>query len=133
MKKTYTGSCHCGTVRYQAELDLEAGTSRCNCRYCAKTRYWGNMAKPEEFKLLAGEERLGDYSRHPAGHHRFCMDCGTQTFGHGNIPELGGEFCSVNVATLDHLSPEDLAKLPINYVDGLQDNWWNQPAVTAYL
>jgi hypothetical protein len=107
MKKTYTGSCHCGAVQYQAELDLAAGTSRCNCSFCTKARFWLAFAKAAEFKLLRGNEALADYQYVPAGksesflHFHFCRICGMRPFTKGgHLPALGGEFYAINVSTL---------------------------------
>jgi len=134
MKKTYTGGCHCGAVRYEADLDLEAGTGRCNCSICAKRRFWGAQAKPADFRLLSDPSALADYkfSSHSV-HHRFCKTCGIHAFGDGHIAEAGGDFVSVNVACLDGIAPEALAALPVRYFDGRDNNWWNEPKVTGYL
>lgn len=54
MKPTYSGSCHCGAVRFEATLDLSEGTSRSNCSICAKLRYWMTFVPDGEVACSRG-------------------------------------------------------------------------------
>lgn len=133
--KTYRGSCHCGDVRFEVDLDLSGGSSKCNCTVCTKTRNWGVNCQPEHFRLLTDEERLTDYQVTPGSPNRFpfCKRCGVRTFGHGYVEEIGGAFISVRLACLDEVSPEELVAAPVTYCDGRNDNWRKTPTETRHL
>ena len=81
-KKTYQGSCHCGAVAFEAKIDFDKGTTRCNCSICTKSRFWFAIIQDEDFKLEKGEGQLSNYSWIPPGkteshlRYRFCKTCG---------------------------------------------------------
>ena len=140
MKKTYHGSCTCGAIRFACDLDLSAGTTRCNCSFCKKARFWMAFAKGDAFRLLAGAELVADYQRTPPGrpapflHLHFCRQCGVRPFSAGPAsPELGEAFHAINLACLDDASDDELAAAPIHYADGLHDDFKHAPAVYSYL
>jgi len=134
MLKTYFGSCHCGDVTFAAEIDLSQGSGRCNCSICAKRRNWSVTIKPEAFRLLRGEDKLSDYQFGTRScHHRFCSRCGCAPFGDGYIEQIGGAYVSIAIASLDELTPEELAAIPVRYADGRNDAWWEAPRELAYL
>jgi hypothetical protein len=123
--KTYTGSCHCGDVRFEADIDLSQVVNRCNCSFCTKTGTANAIIKPSAFRLLAGDGAVTDYSRTSGPNHApFCKRCGIHAYGYGNVPELGGEFYSINVNCLDGVDP---AHLKYHYWDGRNNAWHNGP------
>ena len=131
--KRYTGSCHCGKVRFEADIDLGAGSGRCNCTFCTKNRTWNVIVKPSSFRLLSGEEDLSDYTRSPAGHHLFCKHCGIRPFGRGHLPEIGGDYVAVSVACLDDATSDELIAAPVRYANGRDNDWMNAPSEYRHL
>ena len=133
MLKTYHGSCHCGAVRFEADLDLTQSSFRCNCSICRRTRFWPAVAKAENFRLLSGESELTKYVfKTKKNFHLFCRHCGVRAFGVGNDTPIGKMY-GVNLGCLDDVTDEEFSKIPITYVDGRNDGWPNVPEFFAHL
>ena len=112
--KTYTGSCHCGAVRFEARIALGEVIS-CNCSICQKRGSLLTAIPAADFRLVSGEENLKNYQFHKKRiHHLFCKTCGTESFSRGAGPD-GREMVAVNVRCLDGVEP---TQLPIKHFNG---------------
>lgn len=113
-KKTYEGSCHCGKVKYRANLTLDSVIA-CNCSMCGRQGSLLTFVGPEDFELLSGEEALKDYrfNTKTIGH-LFCTECGIRSFAKGATPD-GKAMFAVNVRCVEGIDP---ATLKITHYDG---------------
>ena len=133
MLRTYQGSCHCGAVRFEADLDLAQPSYRCNCSICRRTRFWPAVAMPDHFRLLAGQSMLSEYLFNTRkNRHVFCKVCGVRPFGIGTETPIGKMY-GVNIGCLEGVSEEELSKIPVTYVDGMHDHWQQAPDFVSHL
>lgn len=103
----YTGSCHCGAVRFEATADLTS-TMTCNCSICRRTGTVLTFVPSEGFTLIAGTGNLSDYQfNKKVIHHLFCKTCGVRAFGRGTGPD-GREMVAINARCLDGVDVADL-------------------------
>lgn len=137
--KTHSGSCHCGAVRFKADLDIAEGTVKCNCSSCTKARSWLVIVPADRYHLVTDAESQATYQWTPPGrlepslHFHFCKICGIRTPGRGEIEALGGAFYAVQVPLLDDIDPEELAAAPTQYLDGRHDRFDRCPSDIRFL
>lgn len=102
---TYTGSCHCGAVRFEVEAEFTEGL-QCNCSHCHRKGFVLAFVPNESFKLTSGEGSLTDYFfNKKAIKHRFCTTCGVQAFAEGvAFPQVAINLRCVEGLDLDSLT-----------------------------
>jgi hypothetical protein len=110
----YTGSCHCGKVRYEVEGELK-GAMACNCSMCSRKGSLLWFVPRSAFKLLTPEADAASYTfnKHVIKH-RFCKTCGIHAFGSGTDPK-GNEMAAINVRCIEGI---DLDAVPVKHFDG---------------
>lgn len=110
----HAGSCHCGKVRFEADMELKEAMS-CNCSLCQKRGSLLAFIPEEQFTMLSGEDNLTDYQfNKKVIHHYFCKTCGILPFGAGKGPD-GASMRAINLRCLDDV---DLDSITIQPFDG---------------
>jgi hypothetical protein len=110
-----TGGCHCGAVRFEAELgEPPVPALECNCSVCRMTGFLHIMVPHEKFELLTGRDALTSYRFGTgAANHLFCATCGVKSFYQ---PRSHPAAWSVNASCLD-----EPVELIVDWFDGA--NW----------
>ena len=105
---TLHGSCRCGTVTFEADVDLSRGPSKSTSRGC----WWSVVVKPEHFRPLAGDS-LRDPVR------SCCSRCGVIPYRKIEAAEWNdGAYYAVNVAALEDLDPCSLIAVTVRICEG---------------
>lgn len=111
----YSGSCHCGAVRFDVEAPETLEVDRCNCSICAKSGFLHLILPKSKFKLLSGEDALATYTFNTGiAKHTFCKHCGIKPF---YVPRSNPDGIDVNLNCIDPF-PENIV---ITDFDG--QNW----------
>lgn len=107
----HEGGCHCGAVRYRAEIPPGAVVRRCNCSICSMKGVLMVDVPLDHLQVAKGADVLALYTfgSHEAKH-RFCPKCGIHVFHQTRSdPDKFG----LNAATLDGVSPYDFAEVAV--------------------
>jgi hypothetical protein len=110
----HTGSCHCGAVGFEADVDIAQPTV-CNCSRCRRLGSRLAFAPRASFRLVRGEDSLTEYlfNKHVI-RHQFCRTCGIECFAYAAMPD-GTPMVAINVNCLDGVDP---LALPTRFFDG---------------
>jgi len=111
--ETREGGCHCGRVRFRAEVDLDL-MSNCSCSVCTKKGMLHLTMDPGAFQLLRGKNALRSYTFGTGvAQHTFCSHCGMHPF---YIPRSQPHRIIVNARCLDDVDGPGLK--PTRFFDG---------------
>jgi hypothetical protein len=110
-----SGGCHCGAVRFEADVPAQAEALDCNCSICSMTGYRHLIVPHGDFRLLSGDALTAYRFGTGAAEHLFCSVCGVKSFYQ---PRSHPRAWSVNVHALDDLTG---LRLQVRSFDGR--NW----------
>lgn len=80
-RKWLAGGCHCGAVRFEAELPQALEVEDCDCSICAMSGNIHVIVPPSRFRLIQGADNLSEYTFNTRrARHLFCKTCGIKSF-----------------------------------------------------
>jgi len=101
----YEGSCHCGTVRFTVDWDIDELTT-CDCSLCVARNALMAKVPEQALKIVAGEEALTLYEWNTRrAKHYFCKRCGIYVF---HRKRAAPDHFGVNAFALASLDPRAL-------------------------
>ena len=110
----YSGSCQCGAVTFETDVDLDS-TLTCNCSRCQRLGSVLTFAPRTAFKLKSGESNLTEYLFNKNKiKHQFCKTCGIEPFAFATGKD-GTPMVAVNANCLEGVDPRTLKS---KHVDG---------------
>ena len=121
--KTYTGSCHCGRVRFEVDADIDY-VRACDCSVCRRRGALNHRVASDQLRVLTSWSEMSMYqwgSR--TGRDYFCRHCGILPFRRPSDPSKQErsegvqpfDGWAVNVRCLDDV---DLESIPVIAVHG---------------
>jgi hypothetical protein len=110
-KKTYTGGCHCGKVRYEVTTDFPR-VLQCNCSICHKRGLVLTFVGESDFKLLHGETHEYLFNKKVI-RHLHCPSCGVESYAIGTRKD-GTKSVAINVRCLDGVELDQLTITPFD-------------------
>ena len=123
---TVRGGCHCGAVRFEAQVGSIVSASCCNCSICRMCGFQHLIVPASRFNLIAGEQELHEYQfKTRTARHLFCRNCGIKSF---YVPRSNPDGYSLNVRCLE--LPEN-SSLELTEFDGR--NWSKNAAGLSHL
>jgi len=121
-----TGACHCGAVRFEADLTPAVTALACNCSICDKVGFQHVIVPLSRFRLLTGADDLTTYTFNTGiAKHTFCKHCGVKPF---YTPRSNPDGVSLNLRCLDQSAFDDITIEPL---DG--QNWEANAGKLAHL
>jgi hypothetical protein len=112
MKQIYKGSCHCGKVQFEVDLELDH-VRVCDCSLCRKRGALNYRVEEADLRIITPLEEMTLYQWHTkTAKDYFCPCCGILPF---RRPRTAPELWTVNVRCLDGVDPNSI---PIEQVYG---------------